>query len=346
MLERQKTGHRSIKTMLVRSLFRRTLLAPSNAAAFSASPMADVKKVGVIGLGLMGHGVAQTAMQAGFDVVGLETDPAFLQNGTNLIEGSLKKVHSRAVKKGKATQEEADAAFAADFGRFEGVTDVGALADCDLVIEAIVEDYAVKNPLYATLGELCKPSTVFATNTSSLSVTQMGDASGRPENMIGLHFFNPVQMMKLVEVVRTEHTSDAAFQLGHEYCKAIGKVSISCKDTPGFVVNRLLVPYIAQAQLMVERGDATAEDVDIAMRLGTGHPMGPIHLGDYVGHDTCKFILEGWVKNFPEEPNFVVPDILLKLNAAGRLGRKSGEGFYKWENTADTAPSGPGAPIE
>ena len=250
------------------------------------------------------------------------------------------------VKKGTMTQGEADASFAEQFGRIEGTTDVAALADCDLVIEAIVEDYDVKNPLYAELGRLCKPETVLATNTSSLSVTTMGEASGRPENMIGLHFFNPVQLMKLVEVVRTDATSDAAFAAGHAYCKAIGKTSISAKDTPGFVVNRLLVPYIAQAMLMVERGDATAEDIDIAMRLGTGHPMGPIHLSDYVGQDTNLFILDGWVKNFPDEPNFVVPEVLRKLNAEGRLGRKAGEGFYKWEDgPGSTKPTGPGSDL-
>ena len=185
----------------------RSFLRTQTSAAFSTGAP-DIKKVGVIGLGLMGHGIAQTAASSGFEVVGLETEASFLDRGMGLIEKSLQKIGARAVKKEKMTQAEADAAFAEQFGRIEGTTDLAALADCDLVIEAIVEDYDVKNPLYAELGRLCKPETVLATNTSSLSVTTMGEASGRPQNMIGLHFFNPVQLMKLVEVVRTDATSD------------------------------------------------------------------------------------------------------------------------------------------
>jgi len=159
----------------------------------------------------------------------------------------------------------------------------------------------------------------------------MALASGRPENFVGVHFFNPVQLMKLVEVIRTDHTDEAVFQKCLAWVKDIGKVGVSCRDTPGFIVNRLLVPNFAQAMLLVERGDATVKDVDLSMQLGAGHPMGPLHLADYVGLDTCLFVMEGWVKDFPDERAFVVPDILREKVTNNELGRKTGKGFYNWD---------------
>ncbi|MCB9898719.1 MAG: 3-hydroxybutyryl-CoA dehydrogenase [Planctomycetes bacterium] len=282
-----------------------------------------IQKVGVIGCGLMGHGIAQVAAQAGFTVVVRETQQAFLDKGMARIQKSVAKL----VEKQKTTQADADAALA----RLSGTLELGDLADCDLVVEAIVEDLDVKKTLYAELGKLCKPSTILASNTSSFPIAEMGNASGRPERMVGLHFFNPVQLMKLVEVVRTEKTSDEVFAEARAFGEAVGKVSIAAKDTPGFVVNRLLVPYMAEAMRMVERGDATCEDVDTGMTLGTGYPMGPFTLTDYVGLDTTLFILEGWHERYPNDPLFVPPQILRDKVKAGKLGRKTGEGFYKWE---------------
>lgn len=304
----------------------------------SAAQTRNITKVGVIGMGLMGHGIALNAAQAGYEVVGLESSPDGLANGMGLVDKSLSKVSGSMVKKGKMSEDEAAEMVATTRGRMSGSTDKGAVADCDLIIEAIVEDYDVKNPLWAELGELCKDSTIFASNTSSLSITKQALASGRAEQFCGLHYFNPVQLMRLVEIVRTEHTSDATIGAASDFVKKIGKTGVHCGDTPGFIVNRLLVPYMVQAMLMAERGDATPEDIDTAMRLGAGHPMGPIHLTDYVGQDTNLFINEGWVKNFPDEPAFVVPQVLRDLVKDGKLGRKSGQGFYEWDSPGDTMP--------
>ena len=282
-----------------------------------------IQKVGVIGCGLMGHGIAQVAAQAGCTVVVRETEQAFLDKGMGRIQKSVAKL----VEKEKISAADGAAALA----RLSGTLELSDLADCDLVVEVIVEDLDIKKALYAELGKICKPSTILASNTSSFPISEMGTASGRPERMVGLHFFNPVQLMKLVEVVRTEQTSDEVFAEARAFGESVGKVSIAAKDTPGFVVNRLLVPYMADAMRMVERGDATPADVDTGMTLGTGYPMGPFTLTDYVGLDTTLFILEGWHERYPENPAFVPPQILRDKVAAGKLGRKTGEGFYKWE---------------
>ena len=188
-----------------------------------------------------------------------------------------------------------------------------------------------KKALFKELGALCKPSTIFASNTSSFPIGEMAIASGRPARFVGLHFFNPVQLMKLVEVVRTDITDAQVFEDAKAFGAACGKAPVACKDTPGFVVNRLLVPYMTEAMRMLERGDASAQDIDTAMKLGCGYPMGPIELTDYVGLDTTLFIVEGWTKRYPNEPAFQVPKILRDLVAQKKLGRKTGEGFYKWE---------------
>jgi 3-hydroxyacyl-CoA dehydrogenase len=282
-----------------------------------------VKKVGVIGCGLMGHGIAQVAAQAGCTVVVRESDQGALDKGLSRVRKSLDKL----VEKEKLTRADADAAA----GRLSGTLDLKALADCDLVVEAIVEDLAVKQTLFAELGRLCKPSTIFASNTSSFSIGEMGRASGRPQRMVGLHFFNPVQLMKLVEVVRAKETSDEVFAEAKAFGEACGKVPVAASDTPGFVVNRLLVPYLAEAIRMVERGDSTPADIDSGMTLGCAYPMGPFKLLDYVGLDTTLFILEGWHKLEPSNPLFNPPKLLVDKVKAGKLGRKTGEGFFKWE---------------
>lgn len=289
-----------------------------------------IKKVGVIGCGLMGHGIVQVAAQAGYSVVAVESDPGALQKGLSRIEKSLAKLAEKAVEKGKpAAAAEADAK--ATFARIQGTTDKQALKDADLVIEAIVENLEVKNKLFAELDKIVQKSAIFASNTSSFPIGAMGRASGRPDRMVGLHFFNPVQLMKLVEVVRAAETSNESFAAARAFGESVGKIPVACKDTPGFVVNRLLVPYMSQALLMLERGEATKEDIDAAMQYGCGYPMGPLTLTDYVGLDTTLAILEGWVKSYPNEPAFVIPAILRQKVKEGKLGRKSGEGFYKWD---------------
>lgn len=290
-----------------------------------------IKKVGVVGCGLMGHGIVQVAAQGGFEVVALETEAKFLDSGLARIDKSLAKLSEKLVKDGKMSADQAQASSVATRARITGSLNKADLADCDLVIEAIVENLDVKKALFAELGKLCKPTTIFASNTSSFPIAEMGDASGRPERMVGLHFFNPVQLMKLVEVVRTPKTADEVFAEARAFGEACGKKPVACKDTPGFVVNRLLVPYMVEAMKMLERGDATAEDIDVAMKFGCGYPMGPIELTDYVGLDTTLSIVEGWTKRYPNDPSFQVPALLKKKVSEKKLGRKSGEGFYKWE---------------
>ena len=290
-----------------------------------------IRKVGVIGCGLMGHGIVQVAAQGGCEVVAVEADQAALDRGLGRIEKSLSKLAAKQVEKGKLSEDAAQTFVAETRGRIHGSLERGDVADCDLVVEAIVEDLEAKKALFAELNGICKPETLFASNTSSFPIGEMGAASGRPRNMLGLHFFNPVQLMRLVEVVRTNDTSEEAFAAARAFGEACGKTPVSCKDTPGFVVNRLLVPYMVQALQMLDRGDASKEDIDAAMQLGCGHPMGPVTLTDYVGLDTTLFILRGWVDRYPNEPAFAIPKVLEEKVAAGKLGRKTGEGFYKWD---------------
>lgn len=310
--------------------YRSLLLPLSSRCHFSSTPALDAAfdKLGVIGLGLMGHGIAQTAAAAAAKdsvhsaVIAYESDQTFLDRGRERIQTSVDKL----VSKEKMSSGEAEALM----GKITFTLDRDALADTDMIVEAIIENMDLKKSLYADLGARCKPTTVFASNTSSLSITQMALSSGRPNKFVGVHFFNPVQIMKLVEVVRTDHTDKAVFDSVLEWVEHIGKVGVSCKDTPGFIVNRLLVPNLMQAIALVERGDASTKDVDLSMQLGAGHPMGPLHLADYIGLDTCLFIVEGWVKDFPDDKAFVVPAILKQKVDRNELGRKTGKGFYHW----------------
>ena len=290
-----------------------------------------IEKVGVVGCGLMGHGIVQIAAQGGHQVVAMELDQGALDKGVARIEKSLAKLAGKAVEKGKQTEEEAQAWVADVRGRITPSTDPAALNDCDLVVEAIVENLDVKNAFFAELGQNAKPEAIFASNTSSFPIGEMAQASGRPSRFVGLHFFNPVQLMRLVEVVRTDDTDEEVFAAARAFGEACGKSPVGCKDTPGFVVNRLLVPYMVQAIQMLDRGDASKEDIDTAMQLGCGYPMGPLTLTDYVGLDTTLFILEGWTERYPDEPAFAIPDSLRQKVAEGKLGRKTGEGYYAWE---------------
>ena len=289
-----------------------------------------IQKVGVVGLGLMGHGVAQMAAAAGYDVVGIEMEQKSLDVGMQRINDSLQLVAKRNVKKGM-DEGAAAAQMTETLGRITASTDVHALKEVDLVVEAIAENKDLKLKFYEQLGGIVQPGAIFASNTSSLQITGMAEVSARPKQFVGLHFFNPVQMMKLVEVIRTDHTADEVFDTMLAFGQSIGKTTVSCVDTPGFIVNRLLVPYLSQALLMVDRGEATIEDIDVSMQLGAGHPMGPIHLSDYIGLDVMHSILVGWQKDFPHEAAFVMPKCLEEKVAQGHLGRKTGQGFYTWE---------------
>lgn len=282
-----------------------------------------IQNVGVIGCGLMGHGITQVAAAGGCEVTVVEESADALEKGLKRIEGSLQKL----VEKGRLKAEDA----AAIRNRIHPSANLNDLAGCDLVVEAIVENLDAKKALFAKLGKLTKPSCILASNTSSFPIAEMGEASGRPGKMVGLHFFNPVQLMPLVEVVRTPKTEESAFRDAFEFGKKAGKTPVAAKDTPGFIVNRLLVPYLLEAIRMIERGDASAEDIDTAMKLGCNYPMGPVHLLDYVGLDTTQSIAEGWEKRYPNEPIFKVPAKLRALVSEKRLGRKSGRGFYEWE---------------
>lgn len=287
-----------------------------------------IEKVGVVGCGLMGSGIAEIAAKSGFDVRVREVNEEFLEAGKARIRKSL----DRAVDKGKLESDDRDAAWE----RLSFVTAVEDLADRDIVIEAIVEDLEAKNELFGALDGLCGDHTIFASNTSSLTVTDMAAATNRPDRVIGLHFFNPVPVMKLVEVVRTIATSDEAFEAGFEFSKALGKVPIAAKDNSGFVVNLLLVPYMLDAIRQLERGVASIDDIDKAMTLGCGYPMGPFVLCDFVGIDTLYKISEIMFDEYREE-RYAPPPLLRRIVSMGRYGRKSGQGFYDWSGEAPVA---------
>lgn len=252
----------------------------------SMSSASGFDKVGVVGLGLMGHGICQVTAASGAhkDVIAFEKEQKFLDSGKDRIMKSIEKL----VVREKMTQEQADQTL--DSITF--TTDMDALKDADFIVEAVIENMDLKRELYTGLGEICKPESIFASNTSSLSITEMSDFSGRQDKFVGVHFFNPVQIMKLVEVIKTEKTDPVVFEKAYNWVNDIGKVPVTCGDTPGFIVNRLLVPSLMQALGMVDRKDATVKDIDLSMQLGAGHPMGPVQLADYIGLDTCLFIVQ------------------------------------------------------
>jgi len=280
-----------------------------------------IKKVGVLGCGLMGSGIAQVAAQAGYDVVVREVEQKYLDKGLGGIQKSLGKF----VEKGKMQQADMDACI----GRLKGTTNLQDLADCDIVIEAIIENAQLKKDTYAELDKIVKPSAIFASNTSSLTITELSMATARPKQFVGLHFFNPVPLMKLVEVVRTILTSDEAYEEAFAFAKSLGKEAVRCTDNSGFIVNRLLVPYLLDAIRAYEEGVGSIEDIDKAMMLGCGYPMGPFTLLDFVGLDTTYFITHVMYEEY-QEKRFASPPLLRKMVLAGRFGRKTGAGFYDY----------------
>ena len=280
-----------------------------------------IQKVGVLGCGLMGSGIAEVAAKAGFDTVVREVSEDFLERGMGRLELSL----ARAVEKGKLSEEERGAVR----GRLHPTTDLADLADCDLVVEAIIENLEEKQRTLAELDEAVQDSAIFGSNTSSLTITELAMATGRPHRFVGLHFFNPVPVMKLVEVVRTLMTDDATFDTAYEFVRTLGKDPVACRDNSGFIVNRLLVPYLLDAIRAYEEGVGSLEDIDTGMRLGCGYPMGPFQLLDFVGLDTTYYIANIMFEEYREK-RFAPPSLLKQMVTAGRLGRKSGRGFYEY----------------
>ncbi len=281
----------------------------------------EIREVGVCGCGLMGSGIAEVASKAGMTVVVREINDDLLKKGLGRIDKSL----SRTVEKGRLDE----AGKKAVLDRITGTTKLEDFKDCDLVCEAIIENIDEKIRLYKDLDAIVKTDAVFASNTSSLSITEMGTATGRPDKFCGLHFFNPVPVMKLVEVIRTVATSEGTFEKAKAFGEKLGKVVVSCKDTPGFVVNRLLVPYLLDAIRALESGVATKEDIDTGMKLGCGHPMGPLELTDFVGLDTTYYIAEILFEEFKDH-HYAAPPLLKTMVKAGYCGRKTGRGFYDY----------------
>jgi 3-hydroxybutyryl-CoA dehydrogenase len=279
-----------------------------------------IRKVGVLGCGLMGAGIAEVAARAGFETVVREVSEEVVEKGLEKLRGSLDK----AVERGKLDAAERDKAWA----RLHGVVDLGALAECDLVVEAIVENLDEKRRTFAALDAVVKEGALFASNTSSLTITQIAMATRRPDRFVGLHFFNPVPVMKLVEVVRTLLTSQEAYDAAIEVVRAFGKEPVTARDNSGFLVNRLLVPYLLDAVRAYEEGVGSIEDIDKAMQLGCGYPMGPFTLLDFVGLDTTYYIANIMFDEYREK-RFAPPPLLKQMVLAGRLGRKSGRGFYE-----------------
>ncbi|MGH9441650.1 MAG: 3-hydroxyacyl-CoA dehydrogenase family protein [Thermoanaerobaculia bacterium] len=279
-----------------------------------------MKKVGVLGCGLMGSGIAEVSAKAGYETVVREVDEAFLKKGLSRIEGSL----ARAVEKGKLKAEEKAAM------RLSGTTRLEDLKDCDIIIEAIIENLELKKETYAALDRICKPETIFCSNTSSLTITEMSMATKRADRFAGLHFFNPVPVMKLVEVVQTILTSPATQKAVFAFAKSLGKEPVAARDNSGFIVNRLLVPYLLDAIRALEEGVGSVEDIDKGMQLGCAYPMGPFTLLDFVGIDTAYYISEIMFTEYREK-RFAPPPLMKKMVLAGLYGKKAGKGFYEYD---------------
>jgi 3-hydroxybutyryl-CoA dehydrogenase len=280
-----------------------------------------IKKVGVLGCGLMGSGIAEVAARAGYETVVREVSEELVEKGLGKIKGSL----GKAVEKGKLDAEARDQAVS----RLSGVVDLADLADCDVIVEAIVESLEEKRKTFGILDQAVKEGAIFASNTSSLTITQIAMSTRRPESFVGLHFFNPVPVMKLVEVVRTLLTSDGVFNDAFEWARSLGKEPIAARDNSGFIVNRLLVPYLLDAIRALEEGVGSVEDIDKGMQLGCGYPMGPFTLLDFVGLDTTYYIANIMFEEYREK-RYAPPPLLKQMVLAGRLGKKSGRGFYDY----------------
>ena len=283
--------------------------------------MAEIKRVAVLGCGLMGSGIAEISARSGYETWVREVSDDLVKKGKGNVEKSL----GRAVEKGKLAAEERDQVVA----RIQTTTDLESLKDCDLIIEAVTEDLQLKNDMFRTLDRVCPAHTILASNTSSLTIADMAAATNRPDRVVGLHFFNPVPVMKLVEVVRTIATSQQTFKSAYDFAKSLGKEPIEAKDTSGFVVNRLLVPYMLDAIRCLEQGLASTEDIDKGMVLGTNYPMGPFTLCDFVGIDTLLRIADIMFEEY-RETRFAPPPLLKRMVTMGYYGRKSKRGFYDY----------------
>ena len=281
----------------------------------------DIKKIGVVGCGQMGGGIAQVCAQAGYEVVVSEITEELLNKGLEKIRSAL----DRNVQKERMTPAERDAALAC----LKGTTDTGDFSECDLVIEAAVENLDLKKQIFSELDKICPERTILASNTSCLSVTEMSAATGRPDRVLGMHFFNPVPVMTLLEIVRTETTSDATMETARQLGEKLGKTYVVIPDSPGFIVNRLITPQIMNAIRMVESGISNPKDIDTAMTLGVNYPMGPLALADLIGLDTVLFIANGIYDKLKDE-QYAAPELLKKMVESGQLGRKTGKGFYEY----------------
>jgi 3-hydroxybutyryl-CoA dehydrogenase len=280
-----------------------------------------IRTVGVVGVGLMGAGIAEVCARAGYQVIVREVSEDLLSGGLARIRQSLDK----AIARGKLSQSDAEAALA----RLQATTELSALAETDLILEAITEKLEVKAQLFTQLDRLCAPRTILATNTSCLSVTALAAATQRADRVLGIHFFNPAPVMPLVELVRALDTSEETLQTAREFAQALGKTVVLAPDAPGFIVNRLLIPYLLDAIRLLQDGVASREDIDSAIKLGLNYPMGPLALADFIGLDTCLYIAEAMYEEF-KESRFAAPPLLRRLVRAGRLGRKSSKGFYEY----------------
>jgi 3-hydroxybutyryl-CoA dehydrogenase len=288
----------------------------------------DVKKVGVLGCGLMGSGIAQVSATAGFYVTVLEVEQKYIETGFSAVRKSLEKLAAKG-----ALAEPSDTIFA----RLRGTTHKQDLADCDFVVEAIIENLDEKRKMFASIDPLVKPSAIFASNTSSISITEIMTATSRPGQFVGLHFFNPVPLMKLVEVARTIATTDETFETAYEFGKKLGKVPVRTSDKTGFIVNRLLLPYMMDAIRAFEEGVGSIADIDASMKLGCGYPMGPFTLLDFVGLETTYYITQVMFDEFKEK-RFASPSLLKRMVMAGWYGKKTGKGFYDWSNPEHPVP--------
>jgi len=293
---------------------------------FSKIPSCNISKVAIIGGGQMGSGIAQVSAVVGQKVTIIDLDSNVLANSQKTITKSLERVFRKKVP----DEAERKAKIEGIMANISTSTELSGAAGSDLVVEAIVENLDIKKKIFAQLDDIAPKDTIFASNTSSLPITDIASSTKRLDRFGGLHFFNPVPMMKLVEVVGTKETSKETFDAMDNWAKGLGKVTVACQDTPGFLVNRLLVPYCLEAIRLHERGHGTKEDIDVAMKLGAGYPMGPFELTDYVGLDTMKFIMDGWSEVEPDNPLFQPSAMLNKLVEEGKLGRKTQQGFYDY----------------
>jgi 3-hydroxybutyryl-CoA dehydrogenase len=284
----------------------------------------EIKKIGVIGAGAMGNGIAQISAQIGCEVVMRDIQDSFVERGLNNIDRFL----SRSVEKGKMEASEKDAIM----GRIKGTTDMSDLKDVDFVIEAVLEEIELKKSVFSELDELCRPEIVLASNTSSMSLTEIASATKLPERVCGMHFFNPVPLMRLVEVIRGYATNDETVAVTTELAKKMGKITVEVKkDSPGFIVNRIMIPHMVEAIKIVEEGIASKEDVDIAVKNGLNYPMGPFELMDLTGIDICFNVNEYFYKELNKESKWVSPNLFKTMIRAGKLGRKTGEGWYDYK---------------